>query len=185
MEPLLFLPLAALFLKENVDKPRWVCALIGFVGILLMTYQDFQTLNVWIFVPFLATFLFAISNLIVKKMVYEEPLSALLFYFGFITSVLFFIPALLVWVPLSLKQWGLLILLGINGNLIQIFIFKAFALSDVSALMPLRYTEFIFTFLAGWLLFHQIPDLTLWIGGLITVGSSLALTFFEKKKESR
>lgn len=184
LEPMMVLPLAALFLGERVDRARWGCTLLGLVGLLFVTYQDFESFNGWIALPLLATFLFAVSTLISRAMVFKkEHITTLLFYFGLGTSLLFLIPALQVWKPLTGSQIALLTLLGINGNLIQVCMFKAFKVADVSAFMPLRYGKLIFTFLFGALLFHQIPTSMTWLGGLIIIISALLIAFLEKQKE--
>lgn len=182
-EPLFFLPLAVIFLREKVDTVRWGCTLLGFLGIVLITYQDFRTFNLWVLVPLLGTLAFAVMDLLAKKMVYEETLTTLLFYFGLGTSLVFLVPALLVWEPLTWKQAALLTGLGVNGNLIQICMFQAFKAADVSGLMPLRYTEFLFTFLGGWLFFSQVPTLSLLAGGVLIIVSACVVTLWERRKE--
>lgn len=182
-EPLLVLLLAALFLREKIDSARLGCTLLGLVGIVTVTYSDFATFNAWIVLPLLSTLMYAVITLIARKLSDEDPIPTMLFYFGVGTSFLLLIPALATWHSVSLKQLGLLIVLGVNGNLIQVCMLKAFCTSDVSALMPLRYTELIFTFLFGYFLFNQIPALTTWIGSLIIVASAMLITILERRKE--
>ena len=182
-EPLIFLPLAAIFLKEKVDAARWICTLAGAVGIATILYNDILNFNIWFFVPLLSAFLFAVICVIAKKMVYDEHILTLLFYFGLGTTLLFLVPALIVWKPMTLKQILLLTVLGINANLIQVCMFKAYAISDASPLMTIRYVELVFAFLAGFLFFDQIPTITTIIGGVIIILSSIAITAIEKRKE--
>lgn len=182
-EPLLVLALAALFLREKIDAARLGCTLLGLLGILIVTYSDFATFNAWIIFPILSTLMYALITLIARKLSDEDPILTLLFYFGMGTSLLLFVPALATWQPVSLKQWGLLTVLGINGNLVQVCMLKAFCTSDVSALMPLRYTELIFTFLFGYFLFHQVPVPATWIGSFIIVMSAMLITILERRKE--
>lgn len=182
-EPLLVLILAALFLREKVDLARLGCTLLGLLGIVTVTYSDFATFNVWIVLPILSTFMYAVITLIARKLSDKDPIPTMLFYFGIGTSLLLLIPALLTWRPVSLGQLGLLTILGVNGNLIQVCMLKAFCTSDVSALMPLRYTELIFTFLFGYFLFHQVPAPTTWIGSFIIIASAMLITLLERRKE--
>lgn len=184
-EPLLFLPLAAIFLNEKVDAVRIICTLGGFLGIAIVTYQDFSQMNWWVLVALTSALFYAISNVIVKKMVNREHILTLLFYFGLGTSLLFLIPAICVWKPLTWSQIGILSLLGINGNIIQVFMFKSYAIADVSALMPIRYTEWIFIFLFGFFLFHQTPTIQVIIGGCIIIISSCIITLSENRRERR
>lgn len=182
-EPLLVLSLAAVFLREKIDSARLGCTLLGLLGIVVVTYQDFSTFNVWIALPILSTLMYAIITLVARKLADEDPIPTMLFYFSLGTSLLLLIPALMTWSPVSLKQLGLLALLGMGGNLIQVCMFKAFEASDVSALMPLRYLELVFTFLFGYFLFHQVPAGTTWIGSVIIIASAMLITILEKRKE--
>lgn len=184
IEPILFLPLATIFLKEKVDAVRWFCTLLGFVGMLIITYRDFQTFNLWIIVPIIGAFFFTVTTLIARKMAYEEHIYTLLFYFGVATFLVFLVPGIIVWKPLTWLQCGLLTILGINGNLIQVCMFKAFHVSDVSAFMPLRYTELIFTFLFSFFLFHQVPTWTTLVGGILVIIGAIIITIVERKKDS-
>lgn len=182
-EALFFLPLGALLLKEKIGRMRWVCSIFGFAGIVLATYQDFGRTNWWIFAPLISALFFALSNVLIKRMVWTEHILTSLFYFGVVTSVLFFVPALHVWQPLTWKQIGLLAMIGINGNLLQVFAFKSFALAEVSALMPLRYTEWVFSAIFGFVFFRQMPTLCVVLGGLMIVGSTCAITLFENRRK--
>ena len=174
-EPLFMLPLSVLFLHEKLTYGRIICTVLGFCGIFITAYTDLKTWNLWIFVPLLSAFAFSVLNLLAKKMVVHETIPTMLFYFGLGTPLLFLIPALNVWKPLSGMQYGLLTLLGINGNLMQVCMFKAYKLSDVSALMPFRYTEMLFTMLIGFVLFQQVPTFNVLSGGIIIVLSTLIL----------
>ncbi|MDR1907237.1 MAG: DMT family transporter [Holosporales bacterium] len=182
-EPIMFLLLASIFLKEKVDFARWGCTLLGFLGIIIITYEDFKTFNYWIWVPILGTFSFSLITLIARKMSEDEHMYTLLFYFGLGTSILFFFPAILVWKPLTWGQLGLLIFIGVNGNLMQVCMFHAFKFSDVSAFLPLRSTEMLFTFLFGYYIFNQVPGVATIVGGVVIAVGALLLTVLEKKKE--
>jgi drug/metabolite transporter (DMT)-like permease len=182
-EPLIFLGLASVFLKEHVDIGRWGCAIVGFLGILVMTYQDIQTFNGWVLVSVLSAASFAFITLIAKKMYASEPLYTMLFYFGLGTSILFLVPAIMVWSPLTWLQALLLIIVGINGNLMQVCMFKAFDLAEVSSYLPLRYTEMLFTLAFGYYLFGQKPSVSTMIGGMIIVAAALTLAILERNKE--
>lgn len=184
-ETILVLPLGYFLLREKVDAARILCTVAGFIGIFVTTYSDFRHMNWWIIVPLFSATFFALSDVVVKKMTWNEHILTSLFYFGVITTILFVVPAIIVWQPLSLKQWALLLMIGINGNLLQVCMFKAFSLSDLSAIMPLRYVEWIMSFYCGVLLFGQHPTLPTIIGGLIIICSSCTITWLEKRKERR
>jgi drug/metabolite transporter (DMT)-like permease len=61
--------------------------------------------------------------------------------------------------------------------------FKAYAISEAAPLMPLRYLEFVLSFLAGLLFFHQTAEINTFIGCFIIIASSIVITIAEKRKE--
>jgi drug/metabolite transporter (DMT)-like permease len=184
-EPLILLPLAAIFFKEKVDIGRWSCAAIGFIGIIVITYKDIETFNLWVWVPLLAALSFASMTLIARKMSEKQHVLTILFYFGLGTSLVFLVPAIIVWKPLSALQLALVTIIGINGNLMQLCLYSSFKIADISGFIPLRYTEMLFTFLLGYYAFGQVPKGTTVIGGIIIIVSAIVLTTLEKRKEHR
>lgn len=182
-EPILFLPLAAIFLKEKIDAGRWISVIIGLLGIIIILNKEILNLNMWFFIPLLSAFFFAVTTMIAKKMTFEDHIYTLLFYFGLMSTLFTLIPAILVWKPLTFQQICLFTFLGINENIVQVFMFKAFSMSEASPLMPLRYTEAVFSCLAGYLFFGQIPFIHTIIGCIILILCSASITIIEKRKE--
>lgn len=183
-EPLFFLPLAYILLKEKVDAPRWIATVVGFIGLMIILRPGTEAFRVVAFVPMTAAILFALSNVMVKKMTGEHA-STMLFYFGVGTTLFALIPLPFFWEMPTLSELGLLVLLGIGGNMIQVCLFRAFSATEASALAPFRYVEFIISALFGYLLFSQIP--TVWIFGgaaLITL-STFYITIMETRKERK
>jgi drug/metabolite transporter (DMT)-like permease len=182
-EPLVLLPLAAIFFKEKIDFARWGCAVIGFIGIVIITYKDIATFNLWIWVPLLSALSFASMTLIARKMSMKQHALTILFYFGLGTSLVFLIPAIIVWKPLSAMQFALVTIIGINGNLMQLCLYSSFKIADISGFIPLRYTEMLFTFLLGYYVFGQVPKGSTIFGGVIIIASAIVLTTIEQRKE--
>jgi S-adenosylmethionine uptake transporter len=116
-------------------------------------------------------------------MVFDEHLLTLLFYFGMGAALFSLVPAILVWQSMTLSQIAYLTLLGCNANLVQVCMFRAYAISEAAPLMPLRYLEFVFSLLAGLVFFRQTPDVNTVIGCFIIISSSIAITIAEKRKE--
>jgi S-adenosylmethionine uptake transporter len=182
-QPLFFLPLATFFLKEKVDKPRWIATIIGFLGLLFIIHPGKNVFQIEALIPTFAAILFAFSDVLNKKMVVKENKLTMMFYFGLITTLIssFFLES--VWQTPTFQEVFLLILLGCGANLIQLCIFKSFASADASSLMPFRYVEFPISALAGFLMFGQIPGVALIVGATIISGSSFYITYKETKKE--
>jgi len=181
-QPFFFLPLAVLFLKERVDLSRWIAILIGFTGLLIMFQPGAEALRMVALVPIAAAFLFALSDVVAKKMVVTENTQTMLFYFSAGTTLITLIPAILVWKMPSWYELGLLALLGVGGNLIQVCMIRAFSATEASALSPFRYVEFIFAAMLGFLIFGEIPTLVTLAGAAFIIAGTAYISYYEAQK---
>lgn len=182
-QPFFFLPLAVVFLNEKVGISRWIAILIGFVGLLIMFQPGANVLRLVALVPIASAILFAMSDVVAKKMVSTENTHSMLFYFAFGTTLITLVPAIMVWQNPSWYQLGLLILLGIGGNLIQVCMIRAFSATDASALSPFRYVEFIFSALLGFLFFMEVPTLVTIAGGAFIIAGTAYISYYETRNQ--
>jgi len=183
-EPLFFMPLAVFLLREKVDMARWLATSLGFIGILIIVQPGTEAFRAVAFIPVTSAILFALLDIVAKKMVSKEHTITMLFYFSLGTTIAGLIPLPFVWETPQLGELGLLFLLGIGANLIQVCLFCAFSATDASALMPFRYVEFIFSALLGFLLFYEIPTLTTLLGTGLIIASTFYISYVETRKEA-
>lgn len=176
--PLFVLILSIFFLGEEVSFLRWIATIVGFVGLSFISlYDSGAAISLkWIYViPIASSFLFAAQDVMIKKIVDNENRITMLLYFALVTSVLSFVPALLVWKSPTAFEYSMLFLLGAGGNFIQYFLFKAFSATELSTLAPFRYVEFLFSALFAFIFFAEVPGMNVLIGALILIPSTLYL----------
>jgi len=181
--PLFVIVLSVLFLKEKVSAMRWISTIVGFFGLSCISLCDSNaslSFNWLCIVPIASSILFAVQDVMIKKIVDNESRTTMLLYFALVTSALTFIPAIFVWKNPTMFEFFMLFLLGLGGNLIQYFIFKAFSATDLSALSPFRYVEFVFSAIFAFVFFSEIPGLNVLIGTVILIPSTLYLAYSEK-----
>lgn len=182
-QPLFFMPLAILFLREKVTPNRWFAAFFGFVGIIIVMRPGTPAFTPLIFIPIASTFLFAMLDMLAKKMVtIQEHTTTMLFYFALGTTLAALGPALYVWKAPTLTELCWLFALGTGANLIQVCLFRAFAAADASVIAPFRYTELVFVVIFGVLLFHEWPTFHTLLGAVFIIGSTLYMTYAEIRK---
>lgn len=186
-QPLFFLPLAIPLLGERVDKARWLATLVGFMGIIFIVQPGTDTFRLVSLVPIAAAIQFALLDILAKKMVSTENTYNMLFYFAFGTTVLALVPTLYFWQTPTWSDLGLLLLVGIGANLIQVCLIRAFSATDASALTPFRYVDFLFALLFGFVLFAELPTFATLIGAIFIVVGTFIISYVEsnrKKKKS-
>ncbi len=190
--PLFVLPMAVVFLGEHVKWQRAAATFSGFFGIAIIVngttqaqdvFQSIQSLDKGTLFLISATILFALSDILNKKMVIKESNLTMLFYFAVGTSLCGVIPAYMVWETPTLTELFYLVCLGAGGNLILYCLLKAFAATEVSALAPYRYVELFFACFFGWMLFSEIPTVTTLLGALVIVPSTFAIAYYETRQQ--
>ncbi|OJV47963.1 MAG: hypothetical protein BGO28_03770 [Alphaproteobacteria bacterium 43-37] len=179
--PLFVLPLAMIFLKEHVGMRRWIITLIGFSGILIVINPLGTTFNTAASLLLVSSICFALSDIIGKKMITNESMATILFYFSIGACLISFPFAINAWQAPNMNELVFLFLLGVGCNLIQFCVLKAFQAADVSVLSPFRYVELLFAATTGWLFFGETLHLSTGLGAVIIIPSTLYLAHHELK----
>lgn len=190
--PLFVLPLAYIFLGEKSDWRRMLSVSMGFLGVLIIAFFEkssannvggFMSLHPGIGFLLLGAVLFALSDIVNKKMISSENLYSLLFYFYLGTAVISFIPALLVWKSVSHTELFYLLILGVGGVSILYCILKAANATEISAIAPYKYVELVFSICFGYVLFKEVIKMSTVIGASLIIPSALLIAYYEIKKE--
>ncbi|MFJ5423789.1 DMT family transporter [Wolbachia endosymbiont of Carposina sasakii] len=179
--PLFVILLAIPFLEENIIWQRWVVAVIGFIGIAITTKAYSEDFNPKILIFIVSALIFAILDILNKKLVIKESVISMLFYSALTTTIFSTPPLLFYWHMPSLLELVLLLILGISSNLILFFMLKAFALTDATALAPYRYIELIISAIVTYVIFNELPDKSALYGTLILIPSTLFIAYSEGK----
>ncbi|WP_264687717.1 MULTISPECIES: DMT family transporter [unclassified Wolbachia] len=179
--PLFVIFLAIPLLNENIIWQRWIVTIIGFVGIAITIKAHSEDFNPKILIFIVSALIFAILDILNKKLVIKESVISMLFYSALMTTVFSTPPLLFYWHMPSLLELVLLLILGINSNLILLFMLKAFTLTDATALAPYRYIELIISAIVAYVIFNELPDKSALYGTLILIPSTLFIAYSEGK----
>lgn len=171
--PLFMTALSVPVLKEKVGWRRWLAVLVGFVGVIVMLRPGQGMLTLTALVPLAAAAFYALTMLYVRVLARTESNAAITFYFVTTMSVMAAIAMIPEWRTPQGWQWLLLIMVGVIGGVAQIAFTQAFRLTSPSLLAPFEYTAMIWAVLFGYILFGDIPDKAIWIGGAIVVAAGL------------
>lgn len=180
-QPIIFLPLAAIFLREKINFARTLATLTGFFGVLFVVAPKGITMQYLIVVPLMSSVLFSFLDIVTKKIIKMEHPLTLAFYFSLGCLIVTFPPLFYSWTTPSLKEIFLLFLLGVGGLMMQFCVYKSFYEVEVSSLAPFRYIELIFSCILGFLIFEEIPNVMTLFGSLVIFFSALYLTLEETK----
>jgi hypothetical protein len=165
---------AAWFLGEPMRRDRWIAALIGFAGVMVVVLPNLQGSGGWYNLVMLAASpVFAASFLITKALTrYEKP--GVIVLWQSITVSIFSIPmALMHWQNPTLLQWVAFFATGVLGTAGHYSLTRAFHTADISATQSLRFLDLVWASLMGWLVFSEVPTDSTLLGALVILLSTV------------
>jgi drug/metabolite transporter (DMT)-like permease len=165
---------AAWFLGEPMRRDRWIAALIGFAGVMVVVLPNLQGSGGWYNLVMLAASpVFAASFLITKALTrYEKP--GVIVLWQSITVSIFSIPmALMHWQNPTLLQWVAFFAAGVLGTAGHYSLTRAFHTADISATQSLRFLDLVWASLMGWLVFSEVPTHSTLLGALVILLSTV------------
>lgn len=176
-------PLAAFVIRERVGALRIGAAIVGFLGVLVMIRPgaggDF-TVGVPALAMLASAFLFAFTVTGMKVLTRDHSVTVILVWSAVLGLVLAIPGAILTWRVPNWTDFALLCAMGAIATANQFCYVKGMQAGDAAAMAPIDYTRLVFTAIAGFLLFHEVPSRWTWIGAGIVVASTLLITWREQ-----
>ena len=175
--PVFILILATIFLNEKFNWVKVISTIGGFIGTIVVINPTGVGFDISSITLIFSALIFAILDIVNKRFIIEESTLNMLFYSGLFVLLLSIVPTIYSWNTPTVSDLFFLFLLGIGGNLILYCLLKSFALIHISSVAAYRYIELVFSMLLGYIIFDEIPNLTLIIGVVIIVISTLFLMY--------
>jgi len=175
-------PLAIALLGEVVRLPRWTAIICGFVGVLIIVWpQPGQTLSLWHLAALGSAVCVSLVMIVIRILAQIDRPVTILTYQAVGVGVLMIPPTIWFWVTPTLREWGLLIGIGVLSAIAQYLNILAMKVGEASALAPLEYTRLIFATALGFWLFLEWPEPRVWIGAAVIVVASLYVMHRERR----
>ncbi|MBL9063684.1 DMT family transporter [Tabrizicola sp.] len=175
--PVLLMLASGPILGERVSALGWVCATLGFAGVLLIARPGSGLDSRGVVLCLLNAFLGTGYHLLTRILTRTETTMALLFHTALVGSVISVGLALALGVP----AWptaadALMILLYASCATVGHLLFtSAYREAPASTLAPVNYMHIAFATMLGWLVFRHLPDALGFTGmALIAVAGLLA-----------
>lgn len=177
---------AALLLGEPTGRARWSAVVLGFIGVLLVVQPGGGAFNgdhlTGALVALGGAIMTALITVAVRDLGRTENTVSIVFWFSALSLIPLGIALPFVWVPHSASDWGLLILLGLSGAVVQMCLTGALRLAPVSVVIPMDYSSLLWSIAFGWWFFGTLPATTTWLGAPIIIGSGLFIAWREHVK---
>ena len=180
-KPLFTTVVAVFILSEVVSGRRWLATFVGFAGVLVMVRPGSEAMDPMAFVAVGSAMTFAVANVLIRKLSATEPPGRILFYYHVGGSLVFAIPAYLVWVTPVGIEWLYMAGIGVFTTTGMFCYVRAFGTGEANAVGPAENLRLIYASLFGFFLFSEIPSIWTVIGATIIV----AATFYIARSEAR
>lgn len=173
----IWIPVIAYFWLGDEFKKRYLFSgLIGIAGVALVVRPDADTFSPVYLLGLLGAVLAAGSKVTIRRMSDTETAHMIVFYFSLISTVITAIPAFVQWQPIVSSDWPALLGLGITAALGQMLMTRAFMLAPPGRIGAWSYTQVVFAFAFGWLLWREpIHPLSL-AGAVLIIIAGLTAT---------
>jgi drug/metabolite transporter (DMT)-like permease len=186
--PFLVAVLAAVILKEKLERHRAAVILAGFAVIVYVFRPGGGLFDYWALLILIGAFFYSCGLTIMRKLGPHES-RTMIIIMGSAVSILMVIPLAYIrgnWHAPGLYDWGLFLLMGSLGAVSVTCIAYAFQTAPSAAVVaPYHYTQIVWGALLGYYLFNEIPDDRTILGAALIIACGLYLLLSETRRKQK
>ncbi len=186
--PLMAVVFAAVMLKETVRIYRWSAVIVGMTGVIIILWPKLTLLQEGGFAAgegigalsvLLGAVLGGLAMVQVRQLVVTEKTATIVLYFSLTGSLLSALSLPFDWEWLNMQQTMLLMTCGVAGGIAQILLTESYRHAEVSTIAPFEYSSILFGIAISYVLFGDIPTVTMLVGTAIVVSAGIFIIFRE------
>ena len=176
---------AALFLGAPVGRRRWLAAMFGLVGVLIIIRPGANAFNPYAALALLSVVFITARDLITRTLGADVPATVIAFASAVAVGM-----AGLGLMPFESWQWpetdALLAVIGASVALLggQYWIIYAMRTGSIAVVAPFRYSIVLWAILAGYFVWREVPDAATWVGIAVVTAAGL-YTFVREYRLAR
>ncbi len=183
--PLWVLMFSPLLLGERLTRMRVVAALMGFIGILIVTRPTGDSLNIGVITAALSAIGFAGSAIFTKKLTRSETITCILFYLTAMQAIFGLICAGYdgdIAIP-SIASLPWLVLIAFAGLLAHFCLTTALSLAPATVVMPVDFIRLPVIATVGMLFYAEAIDVWVFVGAAIIFAGNYMNIWSETRKQ--
>jgi drug/metabolite transporter (DMT)-like permease len=178
--PIYVAAISPFVLKEPVGWRRWTAIIVGFVGVVIALEPSSQALTPQAIISILGSMFFAFM-LLLGRSLRGTPDTTLVFWQIVGAGLAGLVAVSFAWTPVSLRDLVLLALLGVVAMLAHVLVNRALKVADAATVAPLQYTMLFWAIVFGWLVFGDVPRISMLVGSGFIIASGLFIFFREQQ----
>jgi drug/metabolite transporter (DMT)-like permease len=171
--PIFLTALSVPLLGEKVGLRRWSAVIVGFIGVLVMTRPGAGLFNPAALFALGGAVFYALAMISVRWLSATEPAATTVFYFTLFATAAGALSLPFQWQTPDLGGFCLLAGIGLIGGVAQMAMTQAFRLAPASIVAPFEYLALVFAVGIGYAVWQEVPDIYIFIGSAIVIGSGL------------
>lgn len=186
--PLVTVVLGALILGEVVRRYRWGAVLVGFAGVMIISWPKLELLrggggDISQAFGAIATLAGAVvagfATVLVRSLVATEKTTTIVLYASITASLIALLTVPLGWSPLDPMQATALVTAGVFGGLGQILLTQSYRHAETSTIAPFDYTSILLSIAIGILVFSEFPTWHTLVGSAIVIAAGIFIIYRE------
>lgn len=178
--PVMITIMARQILHEQVTRARWISVAVGFTGVMFASDPFGVRASLPTLLVLVAAALWGYGIILMRQIARMEPT---LLQMLAINSVFFLATGLVSavdWHPVTTVQLILLIGVGVVGGLAQFLVFEAARIIPASVMATVEYSALPWAFLLGYLIWFDIPAVSVFIGAALIILAGALLVHAER-----
>jgi drug/metabolite transporter (DMT)-like permease len=200
VSPIVVTLLSIFVLGEKVGPRRWAAVTLGMVGVIVMLRPGAGVIHPAAILVLISAVLYAVGNLLARKMGGTESAMTLSFYVqsGFIVvsiamglwagdghlasddTLWAFLFRPWIWPPVA--DWPIFLATGLAVGIGGLMVTQAYRTAEAGLIAPFEYVGMPMAILWGVIVFGTFPDATAWVGIALICGSGLYTLWRETVK---
>ena len=181
--PLITMFMAIVFLRERTDRTSWLCALIGFAGVLIILRPGLIAISAGALVALVSSAGYATVNTIVRSLSGTVSATAIVFYANFLLVPISLPLAVLNWRTPLLSDLPAILGLCVLSTIGYVAVTKAITLAPARIVQPVNFMRMPIAAVFGFVVFSEFPDVWTWVGAVVIfLSTSYAVQRGARKK---
>ena len=171
--PLIITVLSVPFLGEQVGWRRWFAVSIGFVGTLIIIQPGSGVFSPFALIALACAFMFAVYNIITRKVSREDSLETSLIYFGVVGFVTSLLAVPFFWQAISNTEVMWLLAISIISIFSHLLLIRSLELAPAVILQPFNYFILVWAMIIGYSFYGEILETATLVGASLVIGSGV------------
>jgi len=175
--------LSVIILRDHVDRIKWLCLLMGYLGTLCIIRPSAIDFDIGIITALLANLLAGFGAITSKVLSQRVDKLAIITYNALGMFIVFGFLSYPHWHVLDQKVLFTLACMGALALGASYSYLTALKKSSPSFLAPFGYTRLIFAFIIGFVLFRELPTWYTILGSAMIIGATYIITYRDSKMQ--